>query len=162
MTKDEYVERIEAAWRELEEAVGGLDAEGLRRGVPGGWRVQDHLTHLAAWEASLLALLEGEDRVAAMGLAGMDDAGIDEINAALYERHRDGSPVEALAELRESHRRLLRKLHEMSDEAFSRPYSDFQPWAAGEDRHLPVSGWIAGNTWEHYEEHLGYIRPALP
>jgi len=27
-----------------------------------GWRVKDHLTHIAAWEQSLLALLEGRDR----------------------------------------------------------------------------------------------------
>jgi uncharacterized protein (TIGR03083 family) len=158
MTRKELVDRIERSWRELDDLAGTADDESLRAPVADGWTVKDHLVHLAAWEESLLALLEGRDRAAAMGAAGMEDGGADTINAAVFEQHRDEAPDNALAGFRETHRRLLERLDELSDEDLSRPYSHFQP---GTEDERPVCGWVAGNTFEHYAEHLSYIRPAL-
>jgi hypothetical protein len=158
MTRAEHLDRVQRSWQGLEEVLASTDVEALQAPVSAGWAVKDHLIHLAAWEESLLALLEGRDRAAAMGAPGMEDEGADAINTVVWEQHRGESPAEALARLRESHGRLMERLRRLSDEDFARPYSYFQP-DAGEER--PVSGWIAGNTWEHYEEHLGYIRDAL-
>jgi hypothetical protein len=83
---------------------------------------------------------------------------VDAVNAAVFELHRGDPPEEALARFRETHGRVLERLAGLSDGDLSRPYSDFQP---GSDESRPVGGWVAGNTFEHYEEHLGYIREAL-
>jgi uncharacterized protein (TIGR03083 family) len=159
MKRNELVDRIDRSWRELDDLASNVDDELLRAPVSDGWTVKDHLVHLAAWEESLLALLEGRDRAAAMGVPGMEDAGTEAINAAVFDQHRDQAPDQALAGFRQTHRRLLDRLAQLSDEDLSRPYSDFQP-GTGEER--PVGGWVAGNTFEHYAEHLSYIRPALP
>jgi hypothetical protein len=87
------------------------------------------------------------------------DEGVDAINAVVWEQRRGEAPAEALARLRETHGRLVARLEALSDEDFSRPYSYFQPDAADEQR--PVIEWIAGNTWEHYEEHLDWLREPL-
>src|SRR5437660_1349857 len=107
MTRDELVDRIERSWRELDGLAGSLDERSLQAPVADGWKVKDHLAHLAVWEESLLALLEGRDRAAAMGVPGMEDAGADAINAAVFDQRRDEAPGMALAGLRETHRRLL-------------------------------------------------------
>ena len=39
-----------------------------------GWTVKDHLDHIAAWEKSLIALLDGSNRAAAMGISASGDA----------------------------------------------------------------------------------------
>lgn len=158
MTRNELVDRIEGSWKEMDDLAGKAGDASLRAPVADGWTLKDHLVHVAVWEESLLALLEGRDRAAAMGAPGLDDAGTDAINAAVFEKHRDEAPSEVVSEFRETHRRLLDRLRSLSDEDLSRPYSYFQP---GSDRQRPVREWIDGNTFEHYEEHLGYIRQAL-
>ena len=65
------IEPIENGWRELSELVDSLGAAGLEQKGSGQWAVKDHLVHIAAWELSLLGLLEGEDRLAAMGVPGV-------------------------------------------------------------------------------------------
>ncbi|MBJ7597511.1 MAG: hypothetical protein DLM67_02360 [Candidatus Nephthysia bennettiae] len=161
MTRVETLDRIERSWQALDDLAGGLDSDRLQTPVSDGWTVKDHLIHLAAWEDSLLALLESRDRAAAMGAPGLEEAGTDAINAAVHVQHRDDAPEEAVSGFRESHRRLLDRLGQLSDEDLSRPYSYYQPDADGPEEPSPVSGWIAGNTFEHYEEHLAYIRAAL-
>jgi hypothetical protein len=162
MTRDEAFDRIERSWRPLDELAGRLDSDRLQTLVSDGWwTVKDHLIHLAAWEDSLLALLDSRDRAAAMGAPGLENAGTDAINAAVQMQHRDDVPEEAVSRFRETHRRLLDRLRGLSDEDLSRPYSYYQPDADGLDDGEPVSGWVAGNTFEHYDEHLAYIRAAL-
>lgn len=161
VTRDEYLDRIERSWRDVDRLVADLDAAALRKPVADDWTVQDHLTHIAAWEKSLVALLEGADRAAAMDAPGLDDAGTDAINAVVHERHRETPAEQALADLRETHRRLVETLRGLSDEDLSQPYSHFQPGVDDEDHARPVSNWIAGNTWDHYAEHLDCIRRAL-
>jgi uncharacterized protein (TIGR03083 family) len=158
VTRDEVVEKVEGSWRELDAIAGRLDDRSLRAPIADGWTVKDHLVHLAAWESSLLGLLEGRDRAAAMGVPGMEEAGADAINSAVFEQHRDEEPAQVLAGFRETHRRLLARLGQLGDDDLLRPYSHFQP---GTDEERPVAGWIAGNTFEHYAEHLSYIRRAL-
>lgn len=157
-TRAALMERIERSWQELDGLAASLDDSSLRLPVEDGWTVKDHLGHLSAWEESLLALLEGQDRAAAMGAPGMGEAGVDAINAVLFEQRRGDSPAEALARLRQSHKRLLDRLGELSEEDLSRPYAYFQPET---DDQRPVAGWVAGNTFAHYEEHLSFIREAL-
>jgi hypothetical protein len=155
------VARIEAAWNELVGLVDGLGPGGLTLTGAGGWAVKDHLAHIAAWEHSLLALVEKRDRAQAMGLrepVGDTDA----INHSLWELHRKQTPDEALAYFRDTHQRLTHALGRLTDADLQLPYNDYQPDAprdAADNR--PVGDWVAGNTYEHYAEHTGWLNQLI-
>ena len=149
---------IEKSWNELDALVGQLGDEGLMLTGADGWAVKDHLAHIAAWEASLIGLFEGTDRAAAMGIAASDDDGTDAINAAIWSLHRDKTPQQAVAYFRETHAALMRLLGKMSDADFELSYNHYQPNQPrdpSDDR--PALEWVAGNTWEHYAEHVDWI-----
>jgi uncharacterized protein (TIGR03083 family) len=150
---------IETAWNQLIELVNQVeDAGGLTRAGADGWTVKDHLAHIAAWEHSLLALIEGHDREKAMGLSeGVE--GIDNVNEAIRKLHETDTPEEALAYFRDSHARLVAALGKLSDSDLQKPYSHYQP--ADPDENRPVVGWVAGNTYEHYAEHIGWMNQLL-
>ena len=151
------IEPIEKAWLELVAVVDRLGPAGLELKGSGQWAVKDHLAHIAAWELSLLALLDGEDRRAAMGVTGAAED-TDPLNEAIWLVHRHDTAELALAFSRESHLRLMRRLGTMTDADLRRSYNHYQPndpRDPGDDR--PVVEWVAGNTYEHYAEHIGYI-----
>jgi len=152
---------VERGWDELNAVIDSLGPLGLTMTGPDGWAVKDHLVHIAAWELSLLGLLEGADRRSAMGVPGADEE-TDALNAAVWALHGGKTPEQALDHFRQTHARLMRHLGTLSDADLQRPYNDYQP---NEPRHpndnRPVVDWVAGNTWEHYAEHIGYINQIL-
>jgi len=158
--KAELLERIEAARAALDQAIGQLsDAQLVAPGPYEGWSVKDHLAHLAAWEQGIAALLQGRPRYAAMGVDEPTylTAGTDAINAAVYERNKDGPLREVLADFRQTQRDLLAALAALSDADLLKTYSHYQPDEPGKDRGEPVLKWIVGNTYEHYAEHQAWI-----
>ena len=151
--------RIEAGWNELVELVNQVEEAGrLSHAGADGWTVKDHLAHAAAWEHSLLALIEGHDRSSAMGLSVPLEE-IDDVNEAIRTLHETDTADESLAYFRDSHARLVAALGKLSDFDLEKPYSHYQPNDPDEKR--PVVGWVAGNTYEHYAEHIGWINQLL-
>jgi hypothetical protein len=152
------IEPIEEGWNELNGLVESLGRERLTVKGSDGWTVKDHLDHVAAWEKSLIALLDGTDRAAAMGIAATGDEETDAINDAIWKVHRDETPEQALAYFRDTHADLMRLLNRMSDDDLQRPYNDYQPNDPRDpDDNRPALDWVAGNTWEHYAEHIEWI-----
>jgi hypothetical protein len=151
-------EQIDASWDELNRAMDALGPDELSITGPDGWAVKDHLFHVAAWELSLIALLEGRDRLAEMGVPGVAED-TTAINEAIWRLHREEPDGAALDSFRETHRRLITSLGRLSDEDLGRPYSHFQPSDPDEKR--PVAGWIAGNTYEHYAEHVAWMKDLI-
>lgn len=165
-TKAELLDKIAASRSQLESAIGGLTEGQLATPGPDGWSIKDHLAHLSAWEESLIALIQGRDRDAAIGWPGGGGAAhdVDAINAAIQKRSKDRSLADTLAQFGESHGRVIATLNRLSDEDLTRPYSHFQPNDPPFNPN-PVIGWIAGNTYEHYDEHREWIeklRGTLP
>jgi uncharacterized protein (TIGR03083 family) len=151
--------RIEAGWKRLGELVNQVeDAAGLNKVGADGWTVKDHLAHVAAWEHSLLALVEGNDRSAAMGLNEPLEE-IDSVNEAIRKLHAGDTADEALGYFRDSHAQLMAAMAKLDDADLQKPYSHYQPSEPDENR--PVVGWIAGNTYEHYTEHIDWINHLL-
>jgi len=150
---------IETAWARLVELVNRVEeAGGLSQAGADGWTVKDHLTHVAAWEHSLLALIEGHDRERAMGLSEAVE-GIDNENEAIRKLHENETEDETLVYFRDSHARLVSALGKLSDADLQKPYSHYQSTDLDEKR--PVVGWVAGNTYEHYAEHIERINQLL-
>ena len=153
------IEPIEESWQQLTALVDSLGPDGLAQIGPDGWAVKDHLAHVAAWEASLIALFEGADRGKAMGISATGDEQTDELNDAIWKLHQHLSPAEAVAYFRQTHAELLRVLGNLSDEDLQRPYNDYQPNdPRAPDDNRPAMDWVAGNTWEHYDEHREWMQ----
>jgi hypothetical protein len=156
-TAAELLSRVDRAWEDLEHTVGRLTPAQLTDvRDPAGWAVKDHLVHLAAWETAFLARLAGRATHEALGL---DEATLaldeDAVNAAIFARHRP--PAEVLDTVRASHRAARARLATLDDRAVAGAVGDVLPPGAGGDG-SPAAPWIAGNTWEHYEAHHGWIR----
>lgn len=158
MTADEVRERIRSKRQELVDLVDTIDADALSApGPDGGWAIKDHLVHVGAWEHWLLALFEGRDRLAAMGAPGLD-RNIDTVNAAVWEKHRHDTVEQARGYFDDAHDQLMAVLDQKSTEDFERPYRSFFPLAEGEAATQPVLVAVAANTYDHYDEHIGWIR----
>jgi hypothetical protein len=140
----------------------GLDEDAKSRVNPAsGWAIKDHLLHLAAWERGISYLLTGRPRYEGMGLSAAQwhDLTMDEINTLLTDAGRGCSAAEAMAQIRMSHEEMVGALAALDDADLRRDYSAFDP--SEEPAGQPIIGWIIGNTYEHYQEHLGYIRETL-
>ena len=148
---------IERYWAELGNKIGALsEAEITASGPDGGWAVKDHLAHLTVWERILMARTAHEPE---HGIFGMDEAAyahasLDEVNARMYERGRNAPLAEVLAAFAETHRQVVAALERLSDDELARPVFPDDP------EHGTLLGNVAGDTYEHYIEHLTWIRAA--
>lgn len=161
-SKAELIERTTRARAALAALIAPLTDEQMARpGGPDGWAVRDHLAHITAWQRSLVALLRGQPRKAAMGIdVATAAAGTDAINALVYERNRDRPPAEVLAEFRAASAEVLTVLAPLNDDDLLLPYSHYQPDDPPYNPR-PVMGWVAGNTCDHFDEHTGWLRTLI-
>ena len=162
ISKTELMDRIAASYEAVEQLLAGLDGLQINHPGPEGWAVKDHLFHLAAWERGIAWLLGRRSRTEGMGVTPEEWQAhtMDEVNDLVHQRSRERDAAEALAVFREAHQAMLDALAPLEDADLQRPYSDFDP-AATRYADRPIVGWIIGDTYEHYEEHLGYIRSLL-
>ncbi len=162
MTKTQLLERIQTSWEELMGALVALDDATKERVAPAsGWSICDHLFHLAAWEQGIAYLLSGRSRTGGMGITAEQwrDLTMDQINELVHESGRGRPAAEAMATLRMAHQEMLDALAGLDDADLQRGYSTFDSQSKENGR--PIIGWIIGDTYDHYEEHLGYIRAML-
>lgn len=163
ISKMELMERMAEGYEALERVLRGLDETQIGRPGPDeGWGIKDHLFHLAMWERGIAWLLGRRSRYEGMGVTPDEwrELTMDEVNDLVYSRNRERAAAEALATFREAHQEMLDALAPLGDADLQRPYSDFDP-AATRYADRPIIGWIIGDTYEHYEEHLGYVRELL-
>ncbi len=117
----------------------------------------------AAWNqlVELVAKLgpNGLTVIAGMGLHDPIEENTDAVNDAVWKLHRNDTPEHALTYFRESHAHLVAALGKLSDADLDKPYSHYQP--SDRDEKRPVVGWVAGNTYEHYAEHIGWINQLI-
>jgi L-alanine-DL-glutamate epimerase-like enolase superfamily enzyme len=158
MTKSTLLAQMAQAWGELTHFVDQLSETQLTRQDASGWTIKDHLAHLIPWAAGMTALLHRQPRWPAMGI---DDTlhrtlEIDELNALLHQQRKDRSLRAILLELADAHQQLMATVASLSDADLRQPYAHYQP-GENSDNHDPVIGWIVGNSFEHYREHLAWM-----
>lgn len=158
LTKQQLLEQIEGGWAELDGLQARIDDKGVAEPPEDGWGLKDHLAHIAAWELSLIALLTGGNRSAAVGIPAGDDHDTDSVNAIIHQRLRGLTAAEVRALLRGTHAQLRDALAPLTDEDLVKPYSHYQPHEATQGDSRPVIGWITGNTFDHVREHLDAMR----
>ncbi len=154
----EFLNRLDAGWAELQAFIASLSPQQLT--VPAdavGWTVKDHLMHIVAWQDGINALLEGEDRRERMGVdeATWQRRDFDAINAVIQKQHRHRTADDVLQMLRRTHAAFRAHVAAMIDADLQRPYSDFAPTS---DNTRPIVGWLEGDGFGHYAEHLPWMR----
>ncbi len=152
--------RIERARMSLDNVIGSLsDDQVVAPSADGGWSVKDHLAHLTAWEAGIAALLQRRPRYSAMQLDTEtyfnNDA--DGLNEIIYQQTSGRSLEEVRAAFTEAQHELVDALARLTDIDLLKTYSHYQPDEPGEDSGEPIVNWIAGNTYDHYDEHRAMI-----
>lgn len=160
-TQENLLHFINLTWEQLQATFADLPPAQLTELTDSvGWSAADHLAHISAWEASLLALLNGANRQEAQGLSA--DAPHDEtaINALLQRRSQTTPLSTILVNLFLVHTELLSRLVSMTDAELQLPYSHYQP---NDPPHTaePVVSWVVGNTISHYHDHTRWIRTIL-
>lgn len=149
--KTELINKIQNGYKQFEDLVAPLNEEQMTTNdVNGPWSVKDNIAHLTAWHDYLLSQTQGvlDGKQPSEFMPGLSE---DEENEALFQQDKDRPLNEVIADFHLSYQRVLAAVQSMSEEAINAPF----PWNKSGNA---ACGTIAGNTYEHYEEHGDIIR----
>ncbi|MBZ0320973.1 MAG: ClbS/DfsB family four-helix bundle protein [Anaerolineae bacterium] len=165
MTTAELLENMDAAREQVDAFLAELTpAQIAAPSTPTAWSIKDHIAHLGVWAEGMVALLNHQSRWGAMGLSPEFMAthpGYDQMNHEIYLRFENVAWPDVLAYFNDMHATLKSVIVAMTDSDLQRPYGEFDPNALPDRAQRPVVGWIIGNTYEHYEEHLQWMMEGL-
>jgi len=120
----------------------------------GGWSIKDEVAHVTFWEERLLpivrAALTGDEPPYRSGVGRAEK--IEAINADVFVASRQRTLDDVLADMDRTHAALVRAVEVLSEDALfdARRF----PWTGDE----PLAAAIAGDTYEHYPEHMRNIQ----
>jgi len=158
MDKATLLDKISSGYAALETLLTPLDeAQMTTRSAGEEWSIKDILAHLTAWHYRLLgwvnAILRNEEP--ALGDAVETNEQLDRLNARFYEENKTRPLSEVLSDLRSSHLQVIESVQAMADEDLTDPQRF--AWMDGN----PFLNLVAGNTYEHYLEHIGSIQERI-
>jgi hypothetical protein len=163
-SKADLLARITQEHMALDHLLGTLTVgQLLQRGVYGDLAVKDVLAHLAAWERMEAGWLDASRRGAPVVRFTPEyvvtDANyetmIEALNAQVFADNEVRSPADILADLQAAQAAVLAAVTALSEDELNDPHAF--PWWDGE----PIWTSIAGNTYEHYQEHRELIQAWL-
>jgi hypothetical protein len=148
--KSTLLERTTTGWARLQRALEMMTEQEMTEiQIEGNWTVKDVLAHIAFWEDRLLLRLS--DMLAGRPVerqpGGLSDADVDTLNEENYREHVDLDLHTVLGKSAEIHNSLMDALTGLPDDPLDEFYT---VWWGGE----PPWAILAGDTYEHYEEHL--------
>jgi len=137
--------RLDAAWEAFKASYAGLsDSQVVEPGVTGAWSVRDILAHVTTWEEEALKylplILEGGKPPRYSVTYG----GIDAFNARMTEQKSGLALAEVLAQLDDTHRRIIGLIQGAPEDQFTHE-TRFR-------RRLRL------DTYHHYPQHAEAIR----
>jgi hypothetical protein len=159
-TKAELLADIERDWDALQDRLDQLtETEMTTLTNADGWTVKDHITHLTAWERSVIFLLQGKPRHAGLGVpeAVYLKGSHDEINEVIFQQQKEEPLTAVIAHFHQTHQELLDLLQPLTDTDLQKPYGHYLPDEPGEGDGPAVINFVYGNTAHHFREHLGWI-----
>jgi len=152
VNKDTLLNDIRKGYSDFDTLLSSLNEQQMMMVGKDGWTIKDHIAHLTSWQQRTLNMLQAV-------LDGVEppdptpDMTIDQINEQFHQQDVSLSLDRVLAEHRAMQQQIISTVQAISEEDLNKPLS----WL--NDR--PVVGWVIGNTYEHYEEHIHYIQQWL-
>lgn len=155
MNREELLERIRGGRGELEAVLATIDDDGMAdAGLPGGWSVKDLLAHIGWWERRIVNAYETLRRSEVPDSVS-DAESLDELNAHVFDTHRDWP----LAQVRQEEAEAYRALLEVAEKAPEGDLFDQDRFAWTEGR--AFFELVCDNSWGHYEEHVPDVKAWL-
>ena len=159
-TKTELLEDIDGSWASLNALLERLtETQMTTLEDTQGWTVKDHVIHMTAWERSVVFFLQGKPRHAGLGVeeALYQKGSEDDINAFIYQSHKDLPLSDARKIFSAIHHQLMELLQPISEADLQKPYRYYLPDEAGEEDGPSALNVVYGNTAHHFAEHMQWI-----
>lgn len=153
MTKEELIDKIEqshSAWSAVLAEVG--EDRMTESGVTDDWSVKDIIAHLSSWQQRVLDRMDADGTGKPLEVLGQT---VDEVNVAFYNRNRELPLKDVLAQARDTYDRFMERVRDLSQQQI------FEPGHFSFTKENPLYDWIAGDTFEHYDEHSASVRAWL-
>ena len=153
MKREELIEAIRAGRAEVQAAWADIDEALLTRrpGPQSDWSVKDLIAHLSYWPQSIVrdvrAALKGETPPSIA-----NPTPVDEVNARVFSENRDRPLAAVQTDFHAAAEQVIELARSLSEDDLNNP-SRF-PWLNGE----PLAERLAGETYEHFAEHLAELR----
>jgi hypothetical protein len=152
MTKDELIQKIESEWDKLQAALDGLTEEQMYQpGVVGDWSIKDILAHITAWQTRLITTMFKAEKGFTPETTEPGKT-VDQMNEKFYREMKDRPFEQVWDDFDSSYHQLLSRLEGWKEKDLFDP-KRFK-WMQGS----PFVEYIAGDSYEHYEEHAAQIR----
>jgi hypothetical protein len=150
ISKQQLLEKMHSGYETFSALLSSLSEIQLNtRGVNGNWSIKDNIAHLSAWQrrqtANNQAVREGIDRPDPT--PGMSE---EEINEMYYQQNKNRLLTDVLDEFHETARLLQESVEALTEEQLHSPVA----WLDGGT----LAPRVAGNSYEHYEEHSEIIQ----
>ncbi|HJT55306.1 MAG TPA: ClbS/DfsB family four-helix bundle protein [Ktedonobacteraceae bacterium] len=161
MNKSSLLDEMSSGYTVLDNTLATLGRQQMTTpGVTGDWSIKDILAHLTAWQDYLLIRLQAAARneappVQAVLGAEDEDSATDKINAHFYEENKFRPLGKVMADFRSTYEQVVEAVQALSDEDL------FEPKRFAWMKNYPLWELVAGNTYEHYQEHLQSIQQWL-
>ncbi len=158
LDKAALLETMETEYQALVDLLAPLDGQRLTtRGATGAWSIKDVLAHLTAWHTHLLKILQAaqQGREPAPPFGHLADEEIERLNQRFYEAARARPLHEVWSAFRSTYVQVRAAVAALGEAALgdTRRF----PWLDG----LALADYVAGDTYEHYQEHVQWIRAWL-
>jgi hypothetical protein len=157
MDKARILDEMRTNYAVLQEILAQLDETQMTtQGVITNWSIKDILAHIASWQHRLLLWLNAAIRHEQPAISGPDSVEeMDRFNAQFYQENKSRPLGEVLIDFRTTHLQIMDVVQAMLEEDLTNPQRF--TWSKGE----PLWHLIAGDTFEHYQEHRGQIQEWL-
>ena len=154
-----FTASIDAAWKDLHSFLAAVTPDQASKRDQAGWSVKDHVTHLAAWEDSVVILFRGGRRHEALGIEEpfCAAASLNEINEVIKVRLEGTALQEAIRTLEGAHRQLMGHVRTLRDADLNAKVREFFPQAPSKDDRL-LASLLWDLTGRHFTEHLEWMR----
>lgn len=176
--KAQLLTRMDNGYREFTTLIAPLNAAQLTTpGVDNQWSIKDFLVHLAFWQQHLLdylqSAIEGKEPkkmthetidAVRRQYPGADEAlaqseqqptptdDFSDMNDYIYLRNKNRSLDDVQSDFHNSYAQVVSTVRSMDEGLLFDPNA--LPWAKG----TALYEWVVGNTFGHYEEHIGPIQ----
>jgi len=158
-TKPELLSEINTSWAALNSYLGHLSSAQMTGIYDGrGWTVKDHISHLTAWEQSVIFFFQGKPRYEALGIEEslFASGSFDEQNEVIRKQRERVPLPEVISQLQRTHVDLMDLVHPLTEADLNRPIRNDPPDTPASDQRTVMS-LIQGDTADHFSEHLAWI-----
>lgn len=155
--KASVLKEMGTSYATLESLLASLDkTQYFIEGVIPGWSIKDILAHISSWHHRLYQLLDASLYNQEPAISGPDNIEeLDALNAQFYIENKTLPLDDVLVDFRNTYQHILSIVQAMPEEDLLNPQRF--SWTRGE----PLWKSIAGDTYEHYQEHILQIQQWL-